>query len=100
MINRRVITALSHCFVWRQMSTKGKFIVLEGLDRSGKSTLASYIHETLSQSNHTVSMNFPDRTTPVGRMINEFLSNKTELTNEAIHLLFSANRWEKMKLIR
>ena len=100
MISNRVLTALSHSFVWRQMIVKGKFIVLEGLDRSGKSTIASYIHETLSQSNPTVAMNFPDRTTPVGQMINEFLNNKTDLSPEAIHLLFSANRWEKMAAIK
>jgi dTMP kinase len=44
-------------------------------------------------------MNFPDRTTAIGKMINDFLINKVELGNEAIHLLFSANRWENMKRI-
>lgn len=32
-------------------------------------------------------------------MINDFLMNKVEIPNEAIHLLFSANRWESMKEI-
>lgn len=45
-------------------------------------------------------MNFPDRTTPIGHMINDFLRQQTELSNEAIHLLFSANRWEQMKNIK
>jgi hypothetical protein len=26
-------------------------------------------------------MNFPDRTTPIGKMINDFLLNKTDLGN-------------------
>lgn len=38
---------------------------------------------------------FPDRTTAVGRMIDAYLSSKAELDDAAIHLLFSANRWEK-----
>lgn len=32
-------------------------------------------------------------------MINDFLANKTDISNEAVHLLFSANRWESMKEI-
>lgn len=44
-------------------------------------------------------MNFPDRTTPIGKMINDFLTQKIELSHQAIHLLFSANRWEKSKFI-
>ncbi|CAG2058597.1 unnamed protein product, partial [Timema podura] len=48
-------------------------------------------------------MNFPnvkqhvlltDRTTPVGKIIDGYLANKTELPDRTIHLLFSANRWE------
>ncbi|KAL7274367.1 Thymidylate kinase [Rhizina undulata] len=35
-----------------------------------------------------------DRTTPIGQLINNYLSSTQELPAEAIHLLFSANRWE------
>lgn len=45
-------------------------------------------------------MGFPDRTTTIGRMINDFLNNQEEVCNEAIHLLFSANRYENLKKIR
>lgn len=38
---------------------------------------------------------FPDRTTSIGQMINSYLSSETEVEDGAIHLLFSANRWEK-----
>lgn len=44
-------------------------------------------------------MNFPDRTTSIGKMISSFLSNQVEVGNEAIHLLFSANRWENTSKI-
>lgn len=38
---------------------------------------------------------FPDRQTAVGQMINAYLQGKTETDDAAVHLLFSANRWEK-----
>ena len=38
---------------------------------------------------------FPDRTTAIGQMINSYLSSKSEVDDASIHLLFSANRWEK-----
>ncbi|CAL5418010.1 unnamed protein product [Camellia sinensis] len=41
------------------------------------------------------SWRFPDRNTGVGQMISSYLANKSELDDHAIHLLFSANRWEK-----
>ena len=37
---------------------------------------------------------FSDRTTAIGQSINSYLQGKTELEDHAIHLLFSANRWE------
>lgn len=38
---------------------------------------------------------FPDRTTGVGQMISSYLVDQSHLDDCAIHLLFSANRWEK-----
>lgn len=39
---------------------------------------------------------FPDRVgTVTGESINSYLSNKTDVEDGAIHLMFSANRWEK-----
>jgi dTMP kinase len=35
-----------------------------------------------------------DRTTPIGQMINSYLSSQSETEDHVIHLLFSANRWE------
>lgn len=39
-------------------------------------------------------INFPDRTTETGKLINAYLVNKKEFNDEAIHLLFTLNRWE------
>lgn len=38
---------------------------------------------------------FPDRTTAIGKMINSYLTSQSEIDDAAVHLLFSANRWEK-----
>ena len=42
---------------------------------------------------------YPDRTTAMGKMIDEYLRSKAEMTDGAIHLLFAANRWEKKELM-
>lgn len=35
-----------------------------------------------------------DRTTPIGQMIDGYLKSHVDMSDHAIHLLFSANRWE------
>jgi dTMP kinase len=70
--------------------------VLEGTDRSGKSTQVARLVKTLNESGVVAeAWRFPDRTTGVGAMIDSYLKATTELDDAAVHLLFSANRWEK-----
>lgn len=45
-------------------------------------------------------LNFPARDTPIGNVINAYLKKDQELSNEGIHLLFSANRWEMQNKMR
>ncbi|XP_003708227.1 thymidylate kinase [Megachile rotundata] len=74
---------------------RGALIVFEGCDRAGKSTQVKMLIEALKKRNiPTEARAFPDRTTPTGTLINNFLCNKLELPPETTHLLFSANRWE------
>lgn len=82
-------------------SKRGAFIVMEGLDRSGKSTQASLLHNRLQDPQDAgattpkaVLLKFPDRTTAIGKMIEAYLNSESDLDDRAIHLLFSANRWE------
>ncbi|CAN8248483.1 unnamed protein product [Cochlearia groenlandica] len=78
---------------------RGALIVLEGLDRSGKSTQCAKLHSFLEGLGHNAELwRFPDRETNVGNMISAYLSNKSQLDDHTIHLLFSANRWEKRSL--
>ena len=76
-------------------STRGKLIVFEGLDRSGKSTQCALLVERLRERGDRVEhLRFPNRTTPIGQMLNAYLAGESEVEDHVVHLLFSANRWE------
>ncbi|GAA6047677.1 hypothetical protein JCM3770_001622 [Rhodotorula araucariae] len=79
---------------------RGAFIVFEGLDRSGKSTQVARLVDALNgRGIKAVAARFPDRTLTTGKMIDSYLSQKVDLDDRAIHLLFSANRWERANQI-
>lgn len=74
---------------------RGALIVLEGCDRAGKTTQCKRLVEFLTTAGHKAKfMNFPDRSTQFGALINSYLTNKDNFTDEGIHLLFTLNRWE------
>jgi dTMP kinase len=74
---------------------RGVFICFEGLDRCGKSTQSKRCADTLASRGEEVEQaRYPDRTTSIGGIINQYLQSGKELSDECIHLLFSANRWE------
>ena len=74
---------------------RGHLIIFEGLDRSGKSTQCERLVSNLEAAGKPVEhMRFPNRTTPIGQMINNYLSGQSQQEDHVIHLLFSANRWE------
>lgn len=75
---------------------RGALIVLEGLDRCGKTTQCGRLVSFLEGKGLPVeAWRFPDRNTDIGRMISSYLTNNSQLDDNAVHLLFSANRWEK-----
>ena len=104
-------------------SPRGAFILFEGVDRCGKTTQSRRLVDhltgkgvrpvTIQQGVPTTLFEgtpdqpscmrqvaaelwrFPDRCTPIGRMIDSYLTGKSETDDAAMHLLFSANRWEK-----
>lgn len=76
-------------------SKRGKLLVFEGLDRSGKSTqCALLVEHLLSRGDRVEHVRFPNRSTPIGQMLNAYLSGQSEVEDHVVHLLFSANRWE------
>jgi dTMP kinase len=94
------------------MSKRGVFVLLEGVDRCGKTTQTRLLREALAASSSPSSpsppvaastsdgeraqqLHFPDRSTAIGQSINAYLtSSAVAMDDRAIHLLFSANRWE------
>ena len=43
---------------------------------------------------------FPERSTGIGQLIDRYLKREIELDDRAVHLLFSANRWDEAAKIR
>jgi len=76
---------------------KGKLIVIEGLDKSGKTTQSKLLFEFYNKlyPGYVSLFNFPDYTTRIGQEIRLFLEGKIQYNNEVKHILLSANRWEK-----
>lgn len=81
--------------------SRGFLIVFEGIDRSGKSSQAKMLRERLERDGIKVRLIcFPDRSTPVGSLLDRFLSGGVPVSAHVSHLLFAANRWELEPEIR
>ena len=102
-------------------TNRGALIIVEGLDRAGKSTQCERLASKLeAQGRRVKRMRFPgtsqslfaiavvcrtlyfdiDRTTPIGTSIDAYLKGESQQEDHVIHLLFSANRWEAAAQIR
>ncbi|EDW91696.1 thymidylate kinase [Drosophila yakuba] len=80
---------------------RGALIIFEGCDRSGKTTQSRLLVELLkSKGIPALPMNFPERSSSIGQVINSYLTNSKDLKDEVIHLMFSANRWEHMNQMK
>ena len=79
-----------------EMSRRGAFILFEGVDRCGKSTQVQLLTRALGGAE---DIRFPNRTSRIGQLINDYLSSASQLSDHTVHLLFSANRWEQAKEI-
>ncbi|KAJ7981740.1 Thymidylate kinase [Quillaja saponaria] len=83
--------------VQRSLNSQLKFPCL---DRCGKTSQCSRLVSYLEGQGQSAELwRFPDRSTSVGQMISSYLSNTSQLDDHTIHLLFSANRWEKRSLM-
>lgn len=85
----------------RAVARRGALIVVEGVDRVGKSTHCMKLVKRLNKDKCPAEYcNFPKRDTPVGQLIHQYLTGSSKLDDHVIHLLFSANRWETVKDMR
>ncbi|KAF5400022.1 Deoxythymidylate kinase (Thymidylate kinase) [Paragonimus heterotremus] len=80
----------------------GIFVAIEGADRTGKSTQSSLLADALSKltGKKTLLLKFPDRDTALGHHLNDYLLGDHNIDSHALHLLFTANRWEKQDELR
>ena len=85
---------------------RGLFILLEGCDKSGKTTQVARLAHRLRNSplcggnGDVEEWHFPRRDTDTGRVLDAYLRGELKLDTRAVHLLFSANRWESNEQLR
>ena len=79
---------------------RGLFIVIEGTDKSGKTTQVRRLADSLKKASPVEIISFPDRDTPIGKLLDGYLKGKVDLDDHAVHLLFSANRWQMDSTIK
>jgi dTMP kinase len=72
------------------------FIVLEGIDYSGKSTQAKMLYERLSKESDVVAT-FEPTDGSIGKMIRLVLRHELKLDNMSLQALFVADRAEHIK---
>ncbi|XP_020844676.1 thymidylate kinase isoform X1 [Phascolarctos cinereus] len=80
---------------------RGALIVLEGMDRAGKTTQCRKLVAALLESGQRAELlRFPERSTEIGKLLSSYLEKKSNMEDHTVHLLFSANRWEQVPLIK
>ena len=71
---------------------KGKFIVFEGIDGSGKTIQAQLLFEYLKKRGFDVILTREPTDGPIGKLIRSALKKKWKAANVTLQLLFSADR--------
>ena len=71
---------------------KGKFIVFEGMDGSGKDTQVAKISERLHDNCIPHDCTFEPSDSPVGKLIRDILEKKYTINTVSLELLFMADR--------
>jgi len=79
--------------------TAGKFIVIEGLDGSGKTTQVNYLASALKEKGRKVVVTFEPTAGKIGQLIDYYLKKKAALPPAALQLLFVADRLNHVQLL-
>lgn len=79
-----------------QIKNKGKFIVFEGIDGSGKSTQIQYLIEKLKQQNVSYYITKEPTDSPIGSLIHQIMIGRVKTDNKVIAALFVADRLDHL----
>ena len=72
-------------------------ISFEGGDRCGKTTQIEVLKKNIEKCKpklKVATLKHPNRTTPSGRIIDEYLKKNLEMSNETVTLCLTSNLWE------
>ncbi|VDK56490.1 unnamed protein product [Anisakis simplex] len=84
-----------------QPMSRGALFVFEGCDRVGKSTQARRLLKRIQEYGRQAELiAFPDRSSDLGKFIDQYLKGQVELEAREAHLLFAANRHALVKRMR
>ncbi len=75
---------------------RGKFIVFEGIDGSGKSTQIQMISKRIQSLNFKVYTTFEPTDGPIGSLIRQMLSGKMKTDQRTLASLFAADRMDHL----
>jgi dTMP kinase len=68
------------------------------MDQSGKRTQAALLARELRRWGYQTSVwNFPDYATALGSQLRAYLAGRTRFNYRAVHLLYAANKWERVE---
>ena len=78
-----------------------RLIAIEGIDQSGKRTQTRLLAQQLRKDRYRVStISFPIYGSRTGRDIRAFLDRKQSYPPQAVHMMYSLNRWENISVIK
>ncbi len=75
----------------------GKYIVFEGIDGAGKSTLINKLKSYLISNRKKVYSTFEPTNSPIGSMIRNILNGRIKMSEETIAALFLADRLDHLQ---
>lgn len=79
------------------MTKRGKFIVFEGIDGSGKSTISKLLFEKLNKEMGKVYHTFEPTDSPIGSVIRNILNRRIVSDDKTIAALFLADRLDHIQ---
>ena len=79
------------------MQKKGKFIVFEGIDGSGKTTQIQLLAKRMKECGETVAVTCEPSDGAIGVLLRQVLAGKVQTNDEAIAALFLADRMDHIR---